>query len=170
MPIDNCPYTFAELTTNILPKYMAVIRSSIGNPKPMSDFTVKGDGVATIAEKYNLKSDFSGCYVLIDNDKPIYVGISRFVLKRLRQHVIEISHNSATLAYKIACDWKPHDMTRSEAMEDKEFMETFAEALKYINSLDVAFVVIENPVELYIFEAYCALELDTSKWNTFKTH
>jgi len=23
---------------------------------------------------------------------------------------------------------------------------------------------------LYLFEAYCAIELDTCKWNTFRTH
>jgi hypothetical protein len=34
----------------------------------------------------------------------------------------------------------------------------------------VAAVKIENPVELYVFEAYVAMKLGTSRWNTFKTH
>jgi hypothetical protein len=35
-------------------------------------------------------------------------------------------------------------------------------------------VKIDNPLELYLFEPYCALELDTrfeaGGWNTFETH
>ena len=34
----------------------------------------------------------------------------------------------------------------------------------------VAFVEIPNPLELYLFEAYCAIALDTSEWNTIRTH
>jgi len=30
----------------------------------------------------------------------------------------------------------------------------------------VVFVEINNPVELYIFEPYCAMELSTGEWNT----
>ena len=40
----------------------------------------------------------------------------------------------------------------------------------YLRSLNVAFIEIGNPLELYLFEAYCAMELDTSEWNTFETH
>jgi len=40
--------------------------------------------------------------------------------------------------------------------------------------LATAFVEIANPLELYLFEAYCAMELstgsDTGAWNTFLTH
>jgi hypothetical protein len=34
----------------------------------------------------------------------------------------------------------------------------------------VAVIEIENPVELYLFEIYYAMELDTVKWNTIRTH
>jgi hypothetical protein len=29
---------------------------------------------------------------------------------------------------------------------------------------------IANPLELYIFEAYAAMEFSTAHWNTFRTH
>ena len=33
-----------------------------------------------------------------------------------------------------------------------------------------AYVDIENPLELYVFEAYAAMALGTFEWNTFRTH
>ncbi len=40
----------------------------------------------------------------------------------------------------------------------------------YLMRLDVAYVQIENSLELYVFEAYAAMTLNTHKWNTFRTH
>ena len=170
MSIDNCQYTFHQLATEILPQYMAVLRSRIEKPTPMSGFAIKGVGIATLYRKFNLNSDFEGCYVLLNGTRPIYVGISRTVLQRLRQHVRGTTHFDATLAYGVAANRQPHNMTRSEAMADKDFRVRFAEAQNYIRELNVAFIEISNPLELYLFEAFCAMELDTSEWNTFKTH
>jgi hypothetical protein len=35
---------------------------------------------------------------------------------------------------------------------------------------NVAFIEVANPLELYRFEAYRAMELDTAAWKTFATH
>lgn len=55
-------------------------------------------------------------------------------------------------------------------MKDTDFLRAFAEAQALLLDCHVAFVEIENPLELYLFEAYCAMELDTCEWNTFRTH
>lgn len=55
-------------------------------------------------------------------------------------------------------------------MKDPAFQRHFNAAKTYLSSLNVAYVEIFNPLELYLFEAYCAMELDTSTWNTFETH
>jgi hypothetical protein len=55
-------------------------------------------------------------------------------------------------------------------MKDQKFLEHFNAAKRYIRGLGAAFIEIDNPLELYLFEAYCAMELDTSKHNTFETH
>lgn len=55
-------------------------------------------------------------------------------------------------------------------MQDPAFQAHFSNARAYIAGLSVAFIEIINPLELYLFEAYCAMELDTAKWNTFETH
>jgi hypothetical protein len=61
-------------------------------------------------------------------------------------------------------------MKRAEAMKDQTFRNAFDEAKTLLRSCGVAFVEISNPLELYLFEAYCAMELDTYQWNTFRTH
>jgi len=64
----------------------------------------------------------------------------------------------------------PHRVTRSQAMQDTAFKSAFDIAQNYLRSLKCATIAIDNPLELYLFEAFCAMELDTSVWNTFMTH
>ncbi len=55
-------------------------------------------------------------------------------------------------------------------MEIPRFKAAFDSAQKYLRNMDVAFVEIENSLELYLFEAFAAIELCTHEWNTFRTH
>jgi len=55
-------------------------------------------------------------------------------------------------------------------MTQTSFQQAFADVKTHLCSLHVAFVQIENPLELYVFEAYAAMELATHEWNTFRTH
>lgn len=170
MPIDGCIYTFAKLVGAVLPRYMKELRRRIAQPTPMSEFAIDGVGIATLLRQFNIPKDFEGCYVLIDGDRPIYVGISQTVFQRLLQHVRGTTHSDASLAYRIATAHRPHNLTRDAAMADGEFQRHFSEAQTYLRGLNVAFIEITNSLELYLFEAYCAMELDTSEWNTFETH
>ncbi|RUL80155.1 hypothetical protein EKH80_01620 [Dyella choica] len=120
--------------------------------------------------KVGRTKDFPGCYVFLDNGTPVYVGISRSVVKRLVQHLNSSSHFTASLAYKMASDELPHEMTRDEAMKDDKFSKLFCSAKERLQSMSVAYIEIENDLELYIFEVYASMRLDTSKWNTFRTH
>jgi hypothetical protein len=70
----------------------------------------------------------------------------------------------------MACEKVDHDMTRGEAMKDAAVREAFNDAQQLLRGSCVAFIEITNPLELYLFEAYCAMELDTAEWNTFRTH
>ena len=170
MAIDECKYTFAQLAGEVLPRYMAELRCRIVQPIPMAEFAIEGVGIATLLRQFNIPKDFEGCYVLIDGARPIYVGISQTVFQRIRQHVRGTTHFDASLAYRIAAARRPHNMTRNAAMADTEFQRHFSEAQAYLRGLNVAFIEIQNPLELYLFEAYCAMEIDTSEWNTFETH
>lgn len=174
MPIDGCHRSFEELAHEVLPGYMAQLRDRMREPIAMSDFDVRGIGPATIRARLGLPADPRGCYVLLDGGKPVYVGISKHVITRLMDHVRGRDHLTATLAYLIAKHRHPHGRTASDAMRDEAFLARFADARDYLRSLDVAFVAIENALELYVFEPYCALELNTGfeagGWNSFATH
>jgi hypothetical protein len=55
-------------------------------------------------------------------------------------------------------------------MKDPAFRAAFNEAQQLLLTCAVAFVEIRNLLELYLFQAYCAMALDTNEWNTFRTH
>jgi hypothetical protein len=170
MSIDACKYTFPELAANVLPAYMEKMRTALRNPMQSSSFCTAGMGTKGVLSKLGRKEDFSGCYVLLREDKPFYVGISRTVVQRLRQHLTGTTHFDATLAYRMATSKTGHEMKRAEAMMDQNFRRAFEEARGLLRTCSVAFVEINNPLELHLFETYCAMELDTCSWNTFKTH
>jgi len=115
-----------------------------------------------------------GCHVFIDKGRPIYVGISKHVLAQLLEHVRGTDRFTATLAYQIAATNYPHGTTASRAIQEPEFRARFDEAREQLRDMSVAYVEIANALELYLFEAYCAMEvetgLDKGGWNTFVTH
>jgi hypothetical protein len=162
--------TFKHLAGNILPMHMARMRTAMTHPWNMADVCVQGNGAKKILKSFNRKIDFSGCYVFLRGKKPFYVGISRGVVKRLIQYVRGKSHFEATLAYRMACDNIRHKKTQVEAMKAPEFQRAFSAAQGKIVTSEVAFIKIKNPLHLYLFEVYCAMDLKTYKWNKFRTH
>ncbi|WP_445178773.1 hypothetical protein [Pseudomonas sp. McL0111] len=174
MPLHECPHTFEELAATVLPAHMSRMQNALKDPREMSAFAASGIGVQSLLKRFDLPRDFSGCYVLIDQGSPIYVGISRSVISRLRQHVFGKTHFDASLAFRVAMAKHPDrtitKLTRAKAMDDPLFGTSFAEAQTYLRSLQVAAIDIQNALELYVFEPYCALALDTHQWNSFETH
>jgi hypothetical protein len=170
MFIDDCRHSFDELAHKVLPAHMERLRTAFRTAHPASEFGQAGVGPVAVARRLQLPGDFSGCYVFLEQERPIYVGISRKVLSRLRQHIRGKTHFDASLAYAIAQRRVPTAGGRAAAMATPRFHAAFTEAQRYISELHVAFVPIENPLELYVFEAYAALSLRTHEWNTFRTH
>jgi hypothetical protein len=170
MPIDDCNHNFLELAQRVLPEHMSEMRRSLASPTPMAEFLVPRQGVKTLLRAHNRTTDFSGCYVLLEQGKPIYVGISRQVFRRLWYHGRGTKHFTATLAYSIAAHQFVSELPRSARMADADFLVRFNLAKLRLQKCDFAFVEITNDLVLYLFEAYCAMELDTSEWNTFRTH
>ncbi len=177
MPVDACTNTFAELAAVVMPGYMAQLRKAMAAPHQLAGFTTAGVGVRSILKRLRRSSDFAGCYVIMQEGRPMYVGISRGVVSRLRQHCNGTSHFSATLAYSVAkrklsqsSAAKSQGVTRDAAMKDAAVREAFDAARHLLRNGSVAFIEIANAVELHLFEVYAAIELDTGEWNTFRTH
>ena len=108
--------------------------------------------------------------MFLAGDRPFYVGISKKVIERIRQHLRGRSHFEATLAYRITERKVRTKRTRAENMKSRTFMRCFARERERLASANVAFVEVSNPLELYVFEVYAATELQTGEWNSFDTH
>jgi hypothetical protein len=170
MPIDNCQHTFAVLTTTVLPAHMQRMQGAMQRPVQAVIFAQNKQGPSAIAKQLQLAADFAGCYVFIEQGRAIYTGISRKVLSRIRQHLCGKTHFDASLAYRMAKRKMPTRLKRGEAMQNPAFRKVFDECQAHLRGLCVAFIAIDNDLEIYLFEAFCTMELDTSEWNTFRTH
>jgi len=170
MPIDNCPHTFQVLATEVLPGYFASLQAAITQPFPASTLSNMKSASRAALLTVGRQSDFPGCYVFIDGTTPIYVGISRTVIRRLVQHLSTDTHFSASLVYRMASEDYPHEMKRDQAMKDEQFRRIFFQAQGRLQAMRFAFIEIPNDLELYTFEVYVAMSLDTDTWNTFRTH
>ncbi len=170
MAIDECNHTFAEMAATVLPAHMSRLGAALEQPFSLSSFCKSGVGIRSLLSQIGRSVDFAGCYVLVREGKPFYVGISRTVVQRLRQHLNGRTHFDASLAYQMATKKTLHKMKRAEAMRDGAFRKAFDEEQSLLRSCSVAFTEIPSSLELYLFEVYCAMELDTRDWNTFRTH
>jgi predicted GIY-YIG superfamily endonuclease len=122
-------------------------------------------------KKGNIKKDFMGLYVFINDDFPFYVGISKGVIGRIFQHTKGHSHNTSTLAYNIG-------LIRFELMAGRKHIggrkelnfKTEVEPVKeFLLRQKVALLPIDNHEELYLFEIFCSMKLQTFL-NKFETH
>ena len=169
MIIDACRHSFSTLSTRVLPKQMAELEAALGTALPASEFIRPGMGIKRIAESLGRAEDFRGCYVFADGTRPFYVGISKKVIERVRQHLRGRTHFEATLAYRMA-ERGTAKRTRAVNMSDPAFSERFERQKKRLARSQVAFVEVSNPLELYLFEVYAAMALGTGRWNSFETH
>lgn len=104
----------------------------------------------------------SGLYVFSVNKKPIYIGISRNLYDRVKQHFYGKTHFSASLAYRISKEENGHDGARKEL----DFTE---EQLSMQKRIKINFVPIEDSYEMYWMEVTLAGMFGT-KYNEFETH
>jgi hypothetical protein len=174
MGVDNCERSFEDLALRGFPKYLIALRKKMERPIALSEFAVSGHGPVTLRKRYGYEADPMGCYVILNKGEPIYVGISKHVIERIREHVRGTDNFTATLAYRIAFSRNPYKGTSKEAMRDTGYRSQFMKARDELCKMSVSIVPIDNPLELYLFEVYCAMELNTGiengGWNTFQTH
>jgi hypothetical protein len=117
-----------------------------------------------------------GIYFFSEGPNPIYVGQSRSIRQRLKQHTSAKSHeNQAPLAFNIALKEAEQQnlalpRTRKEIEADPAFQPLFAAALARVAAMKVQFVELDDPVTRTIFEVYAARSLGSDEFNTWETH
>ncbi|XDD52534.1 GIY-YIG nuclease family protein (plasmid) [Leptospira sp. WS92.C1] len=166
---------YEHISQIILPQYFLEFSKRILNPIPMENFYKKGVGESFIFKtiknhyKLNSKIDFSGCYVFIEGETNQYVGISKKIPTRIRQHLKGVTHYHSSLAYLMAKNNLDLGLRRDVSMENKNFIAEFRKAQKKISTWGLSVIEIVDPVELYLFEVYASLKLNTI-YNSFETH
>lgn len=127
------------------------------------------------ATSSKLFSSKGGIYVFYENDRPIYVGRSDNLKRRVRIHRMS-DHMGATLAFKLAreqanTEGLDHSMAknRKAKIAIPEFNTMFLNAKQRITGMSVRFVEVEDSILQMMLEAYVHLELETP-YNDFDNH
>jgi predicted GIY-YIG superfamily endonuclease len=182
------PFAFHELTNTFEDKFSKF--NPTVNCFDIADYFAEGSGQVSARQKLiadnkikvnwlreyetkkgNIKIDFSGLYVFINDKTPFYVGISKGVIGRIFQHTKGHNHNTSTLAYNIG-------LLRYELLTGKKYLgerkelnfKTEVEPVKqFLLKQKIAFLHIDNPEELALFEIFCSMKLKTIL-NKFETH
>ncbi len=127
------------------------------------------DKVETLQGK---KNEVKGIYIFYDDDIPVYVGISRKILARLKNHFLGKTHFQATLVYLMLRD--KHDKRGEEYMGKRDQLPIFIEERETLQeemreNWKISIIPIPKNYELYMTEVFLACLLKT-KWNSFETH
>jgi len=116
-------------------------------------------------------------YLLSEEKNHLYVGRTRRLRQRLRQHSIAgAQHNQAVFAFKLA-----REMTgrlaaaysaagsRKSLCAEPEFSEAFKRAKYRVRNMDLRFVEEADPTRQALLEIYVSVVLHT-RYNDFDTH
>ncbi len=162
---ENCPILF-ELyyeqfkTCGVKPEH-----SIIRDKKVFNDLVYLPNIVSGKSKSLN---EFKGLYIFGEehNGKviPVYVGISRVVYKRLRNHAWGKTANTATLAFLMA-----KNIDTSLKANNRNINDLLIPQKEVIKKYKVHLIPVKEDYDLYFLEVAIAGILKT-KWNSFRTH
>ena len=116
-------------------------------------------------------------YLLSEADVHLYVGRTRRLRQRLRQHsVAGAQHNQAVFAFKLAREATGRlaaaysaEGSRKALCVEPKFAEAFAQSKARVREMDLRFVEETDPTRQALLEIYVSVVLRT-KYNDFDTH
>lgn len=122
-------------------------------------------------EKDKKENEIKGLYIFYKNENPVYTGISRKLIRRLRNHFLGKSHFEASLVYLIARDnydktYGTYMKTRNEFPFD-DYRENIQKSM--IDTWKISIFPEEDNYKLHLLELAVSCEFET-KWNSFETH
>lgn len=119
----------------------------------------------------------AGVYLFSESDKPLYVGRSNGLRKRLQQHCRPgSSHNSAPFAFRLAREarnvpkatYKPKG-SRADLLQDDQFLGAFTTAKSRLGKMHIRVVEERDPLRQALLEMYVAVSLQ-APYNDFDNH
>src|SRR5258708_34954559 len=116
-------------------------------------------------------------YLFSEGQDHLYVGRTRRLRQRLRQHSIEAAqHNQAVFAFKLAREATGRLTaaysaagSRLALCAEPAFAEAFHKAKARVRNMDLRFVEEADPTRQALLEIYASVVLRT-KYNDFDTH
>ncbi len=116
-------------------------------------------------------------YLFSEGDHHLYVGRTRRLRQRLRQHSTPgAQHNQAVFAFRLAREDTGNlqatyttDGSRVALAADDDFSAAFHAAKKRVRGMDVRYVEETDPLRQALLEIYVAVVLETP-YNVFSTH
>ena len=168
-------YIVSKLNSNncktVSDLYSSLNGKIIRNKKQFDELGYEPNTLSNTNSKNQVNNEFKGLYIFGDevNGKviPVYVGISRSIFRRLKQHAWGMKHNECSLAYlKTKHNWALEDKIVNRAsIRDQDMLS----AKSVIQNYKVVLVEVQNDYDLYFLEVTLA-GIFRTKWNSFKTH
>ncbi len=127
-------------------------------------------------EEDNHFNTIQGLYILYKNTTAKYVGVSRNIINRIKQHFTGKGHTVSTLVYLIAREWwedikeTPYLGTRKEFEKDLNNLKKEREIQEEMRiSWKIGIIPINESYLAHLTELFLSCELETY-WNEFGTH
>ena len=115
-----------------------------------------------------------GIYVFYESGKPVYVGRTNRMKKRIREHGSPSATKAATFAYLVAKRELVDRGTTPAAQSGKPSAHIISAARKRVGEMKFRIVEISDPIEQTLFEVYAAVQLGTTReqggYNDFENH
>lgn len=116
-------------------------------------------------------------YLFSEGAHHLYVGRTRHLRQRLRQHSIPAAqHNQAVFAFRLAREMTGHltaayskEGSRVALSSDSKFAAAFVKAKARIREMQLRYVEERDPLRQALLEIYVAVVLKTP-YNDFNTH
>jgi hypothetical protein len=156
MALHNCPHSFEQLATNVLPElYRQLLEKMRDSPT-----------VEALLITPTLLPNVRACYVFADDQRTIYVGITKNLRQRIFDHVGD-DPSRANLALRIAAKNLAVPLRQIKLVPN--FIKAFSDAQHYLKVSRLSWIEVPDAMSLYLIEPFVAMKLDTHEYNKFDT-
>ena len=140
---------FDRIVNDNLPKKLEMLEVLMENPFQADVFSRSGVGIMSVMKEIGRVTDFKGVYVFIQNNKPIYIDESSYVVKRLLRHFKGSTKYQKKLASTIA-DLKSKNRSTF----------TLNDALAEMREMHIVFMDVPDDLERKITTLYFQSQYD----------